>query len=104
MDLISLQADDTPYKLILAPNLRLIDDAIVDRLHAFVTNYGILVLNNRAATQNRDGSMRRALAPGPLASIAGVRSVAKLDLTEYNAQDGTFTGQDKLEVVFSSRT
>jgi beta-galactosidase GanA len=46
------------------------------------------VLNYRAATQNMDNSMRRPLAPGPFADIAGVKSEATLDLFEYNSNAG----------------
>jgi beta-galactosidase len=57
--------------------------------------------------------MRRPLAPGPFAEIAGVKSEAMLDLFEYNQQNGMldekiageigirFTGED---TVFKPRT
>jgi beta-galactosidase len=62
--------------------LRLIDDGSVERLSAYVAGGGVLVLNYRAGTQNMDGSMRRMLAPGPFAAIAGVKTEAMLDLVE----------------------
>ncbi|MGC9200106.1 MAG: beta-galactosidase [Acidobacteriaceae bacterium] len=101
IDVVPLDSDFAAYRLILAPNLRLIDDRTVDRLRVFVANGGTLVLNDRAATQNMDCSMRRTLAPGPFSAMAGVHSVAMLQLTEYNAQNGTFEGQDKVEIVFT---
>lgn len=101
IDVIPPARDYAPYKLILAPNLRLIDDSTVDRLRAYVANGGTLVLNARAATQYPDCSMRRTLAPGPFTAMAGVRSVAMLDLTAYNAQNRSFPDQDKLEIVFA---
>jgi beta-galactosidase len=88
IDVISVAADYSGYKLLIASNLHLMDDATAERLHAFVANGGALVLNYRAATQNMDNSMRRTLSPGPLADIAGVRADAMLDLSEYNSQDG----------------
>ncbi len=75
-------------RLIAAPNLRLIDDATVERLQAVCRQQGgTFVLNYRAATQKMDNSMRLTLAPGPFAEIAGVKSVAILDLFEYNSQN-----------------
>ena len=76
------------YKVVAASNLRLIDDATVDRLKAFVKAGGTLVLNYRVATQNMDNSMRLTLAPGPFAEIAGVQVRGDLDLFEYNSQNG----------------
>jgi beta-galactosidase len=88
IDVVPLAADYAPYRLVLASNLRLIDNSTVDRLRAFVAGGGTLVLNYRAATENMDNSMRRPLAPGPFAEIAGVESEAILDLFEYNSNAG----------------
>ncbi len=101
IDVAPLDSDFAAYRLILAPNLRLIDDGTVDRLRAFVANGGTLVLNDRAATQNMDSSMRRTLAPGPFSAMAGVHSVAMLQCSEYNAQNGSFEDEDKMEIVFT---
>ena len=104
IDIAPLSVDYSSYRLVLAPNLRLVDDATVARLHEFVFGGGILVLNARAGTQHPDCSMRRTLAPGPFADMAGVQSVAKLDLTEYNPQNGDFEEgvESKLAIVFAS--
>ena len=88
IDVVPLAADYARYRLVIASNLRLVDDSTVDRLRAFVAAGGTLVLNFRAATQNLDNSMRRTLAPGPFAEIAGVKSKAILDLFEYNSGAG----------------
>ena len=90
IDVVPLSADYAQYGLIVASNLRLIDDATIERLKAYVAAGGTLVLNYRAATQNTDNSMRRILAPGAFAEIAGVQSDAILDLNEYNSQAGDF--------------
>lgn len=103
IDVIPLSADYSQYKLILAPNLRLVDDATVNRLSAFVASGGTLVLNARVGTQYPDCSMRRMLAPGPFADIAGVQSEAMLDLVEYSAQRGDFDKalEDELGTIFT---
>lgn len=88
IDVVPPGAAFDSYRLIAAPNLRLVDDATAGRLQAFAESGGTLVLNYRAATQNLDNSMRRTLAPGVFAEIAGVKSEAILDLFEYNSTAG----------------
>ena len=103
IDVAPLSSDYSQYKLVVASNLRLIDDATVDRLKSFVAAGGTLVLNYRAATQNMDNSMRRTLSPGPFTDIAGVKSEAILDLFEYNSQAGSLDSklQSELGMQFS---
>ncbi len=98
LDVVPLIADLSRYKVVVASNLRLVDDAIVEQLKAFASGGGILVLNYRAGTQNPDNSMRRTLAPGPFAEIAGVRSEAMLDLFEYNTQNGMLDEKHQAEL------
>ena len=88
IDIVPVTTDFTAYKLIVAPNLRLIDDSTAKRLHAFVAGGGTLVLNYRAGTQNMDNSMRRVLPPGPFANMVGAIAESKLDLVEYSSQSG----------------
>jgi beta-galactosidase len=113
IDVVPLSADLSSYRVIVASNLRLVDDATVERLSAFAARGGILVLNYRAGTENPDNSMRRALAPGPFSEIAGVKSEAMLDLSEYNPQSGMLDEKLAAELgigflgsegVFSPRT
>jgi beta-galactosidase len=103
IDVISTDRALSKYRVVIAPNLRLIDDATVARLKAYVAAGGTLVLNYRAATQNTDNSMRRTLAPGPFADIAGVKTDAILDLVEYNSQAGNLDAklQDALGIQFA---
>lgn len=101
IDVVPVSADYSQYKLIVASNLRLIDDHTVERLRAFVANGGTLALNYRAATQNMDNSMRRTLAPGPFSDMAGVKSEAMLDLVEYNPEHGTFDRKLESELGIS---
>lgn len=87
VDVVPLTADLSSYKLVLAPNLRLVDDATVARLTSFAAAGGTLVLNFRAGTQNPDCSMRPILSPGVFTTIAGVTADAKLDLSEVGGGD-----------------
>jgi beta-galactosidase len=106
VDVAPVSSDYSAYKLIIASNLRLIEDTIIDRLEKFAAAGGTLVLNYRAATQNMDNSMRRTLAPGAFAEIAGVKSEAILDLFEYNSQNGSLDAelQSELGVRFQGGT
>jgi beta-galactosidase len=113
IDVVPVTTELPGYKVVAAPNIRLIDDATIERLKGFVEAGGTLVLNYRVATQNIDNSMRLTLSPGPLAEIARVQSEAILDLFEYNSQNGNldadlqaglgirFAGSD---ATFSPRT
>jgi beta-galactosidase len=83
IDIVPPSAELSPYKLVLAPNLRLVSDATAQRLQAFVAAGGILVLNFRAGTQNIDGSMRRVIPPGVFTEMAGATAETKLDLIEF---------------------
>jgi beta-galactosidase len=102
IDVASLKADYSLHKVIVASNLHLIDDATVDRLRSFVATGGTLILNYRTGTENNDNSMRRMLSPGPFTDIAGVKSEAMLDLTEYTPQSGSFEKrlEDELGIAF----
>ena len=92
MDVVPLSADFSAYRLILAPNLHLVDDETVARLERYVSGGGILVLNYRAGTQNMDNSMRPVLPPGPFAKMAGVKVESCLDLIEFAMVDRTQLG------------
>ncbi len=103
IDIAPLSVGFSSYKLILAPNLHLIDDASASRLKAFVREGGILVLNYRAGTQYMDNSMRRVLSPGVFEDIAGVTAESCLDLVENGPAHGSLSKKlyDELGIVFS---
>jgi beta-galactosidase len=104
VDIVPLSADLSIYKLVIAPNFRLVDDATASRLRSFVAGGGILVLNYRAGTQNMDNSMRRVLPPGPFADMAGVIAESNLDLADYSSAGGLGIRFGGNETVFAPRT
>lgn len=85
IDVVPLTADLTNYKLVVAPNLRVVDDATVARLRDFVAQGGLLVINFHAGTQKVDGSMRPVLPPGVFADLAGVIARSELSKDENSA-------------------
>jgi beta-galactosidase len=100
IDVVALSADYARYKVIVASNLRLVDEAIAERLKRFVADGGTLVLNNRAGTQSTENSMRLTLAPGAFTEMAGVHAEAMLDLVEYNTQNGFLDAAHMAELSF----
>jgi beta-galactosidase len=88
---------------VAAPNLRLIDDDEADKMKSYVAAGGVLLLTDRAGTQHTDCSMRRILSPGVFTEIAGVVSVAKLDLLEYGAAHGQMDSphEEELGIAFA---
>jgi beta-galactosidase len=106
IDVVPLKTDFSGYRLIVAPNLHLVDDRTVARLRSFVSRGGVLVLNYSAGTQKMDNVMRRVLPPGPFADMASVIAEGNVDLIEYpilkNEGFGiSFSGS---EMVFRPRT
>jgi beta-galactosidase len=106
IDIIPLSKDFSSYKLMVAPNLHLVDDSTVSRLRAFVHDGGVLVLNYRAGTQNADGSMRRVISPGVFTEMAGVTAESKLDLVESSPQNVAELGiiMSDGQTIFHPRT
>jgi beta-galactosidase len=113
IDVVPLTADLSGYKLVVAPNLHLVDTVTVEKLKAWVAGGGTLVLNYNAGTQNMDASMRRVLPPGPFSDMTGVTAEAKLDLVEYSPANGQFDRKleaelgivfNNIETVFAPRT
>jgi beta-galactosidase len=101
IDIVPLSADLSRYKIVAAPNLRLIDDADAQKLKAYVAAGGVLVLNYKAGTQHADCSMRNILAPGIFTDIAGVSSLTKLDLLEYSSAHGQMDSAHEAELGIS---
>ena len=105
IDIVPLSADVSSYKVLVAPNLRLVDESTAARLVSFVAGGGILVLNYRAGTQHTDASMRLTIPPGVFTEIAGVTAEAKLDLVDYSGLEQPFgINFSGTEAVFRPRT
>jgi beta-galactosidase len=102
VDIVPVTADLSGYKLVAAPNLRLVDEATVARLRDFVAAGGILLLNFHAGTQRMDNRMRPVLSPGVFADLAGV--IAKSELSkEENSGMGSLDSKlnGELGIVFN---
>jgi beta-galactosidase len=89
IDLIPVSREFASYELIVAPGLRMVDDATAERLRTFVANGGTLVLNYGAGTQNLDGSMKKVIPPGVFTDLVGASAESVLDLLEYESHHGS---------------
>lgn len=113
IDIVPVAAELEQYKVIAAPNLRLVDDAVADKLKTYVARGGVLILTYRDGTQHRDASMRHILSPGVFTDIGGVSEIARLDLVEYSSARGQMDSAHEAQlgiafngssVVFKPRT
>jgi beta-galactosidase len=72
MDVLAPGTDLSSYKLILAPALHLVTDAIAENLRAYVQAGGILVLTQRTGVKDESNTVVNQRLPGLLAEICGV--------------------------------
>jgi len=70
LDVVHPNADLSRYRLLAAPALHLVDEALAGRLAAYVEAGGVLVLGSRAGQKDRN-SRHVPAAPGPLRPLAG---------------------------------
>ncbi|HEO69766.1 MAG TPA: hypothetical protein ENN80_00770, partial [Candidatus Hydrogenedentes bacterium] len=70
--IVSPGADLARYKVVIAPCLRLVNEAIAERLRAFVEAGGVLVLTPQSGTRTPSNAMTDKPRPGLLAELAGL--------------------------------
>ncbi len=75
VDVIGRDASLAGYRLVLAPGLEHVDDALGERLAAFE---GVLLVGPRTGARSESYSIAQGLPPGPLGDLAGVR-VTRVD-------------------------
>lgn len=59
-------------KMLVWPHMVTVDDAMADKLAAYVADGGILVIGGRSAIKNTDNVVLAETPPGPLQKLAGV--------------------------------
>ena len=72
IDFVSPTTDLSGYKLVFAPQLALMDDALAGRLKQFVAQGGTLVMSAHSAIKNRDNAFTFATIPIGLTNVFGV--------------------------------
>ncbi len=71
-DALDPREDLSQYKLVFAPRLYALDDAVVENLQTYVAQGGILCLTPRSGVADAHNTIFAEPAPGPLADVAGV--------------------------------
>jgi len=72
VDVVFPQSDFTPYKIIVAPSLFVVDKALSDRLASFAKSGGTLILSYRSGVKDEHNVVTNSTLPGPFAELAGV--------------------------------
>jgi len=95
VDVLPPERDLTPYRLLVAPSLTLADEALADALRVPLEAGSTLVLGPRSGAYRPDMRVHER-APGPLASLSGVR-VGRVDALRPGslgaiALEATFAG------------
>jgi len=72
VDVLFPQSDFTPYKIIVAPSLFVLDKPLADKLAKFARDGGILILTYRSGVKDEHNVVTDLTLPGPLAELAGV--------------------------------
>lgn len=89
-DIIELQADFSPYKLVFLPAASVVNPAIVSQVEAYVRDGGTLVLTFRSGIKEWNNAITKQQLPGYFRDLAGI------DLLEYDAlntdRENAFTG------------
>ncbi len=92
VDVVSPQADLSRYRIMVASNLRVVDETIAERLKAFVAAGGELVLAPRTGVRDRFGAVPERPLPAWLDELAGVHVVDYACLDE--GAEARFGGTD----------
>jgi beta-galactosidase len=86
IDFVGPTSDLSGYRLVFAPQLALMDDALAERLQQFVAQGGTLVISAHSAIKNRDNAFTANTIPIALTNLFGV----ELDSFEtYQPPSGT---------------
>ena len=72
VDMVALEADFSPYKVVFASHLHILRDDIALRLKEFVKNGGVLVVDSRTAVKNESNLCYDRTLPGLLSEPLGI--------------------------------
>jgi len=72
VDVAFPQSDLSTYRVVVAPALFVVDQSLADKLSAFVTNGGTLILTFRCGVKDEHNVVTNQTLPGAFAELAGV--------------------------------
>ncbi len=84
-DMIPSTADFSAYRMIIAPELFLLPDAVAERLRAYVAAGGVLITELRTGVKDETNLCYDRTLPGLLTDTLGIT------IEEYEAMDDTWT-------------
>jgi beta-galactosidase len=90
IDIVSPTASLSQYKLVVAPGLNVISDAIAKNLISYVQAGGHLVLGQRSGMKDDDNSLQPERQPGPLVDLLGGRVEQYYALTQPVPLEGNW--------------
>ncbi|HET7749902.1 MAG TPA: beta-galactosidase trimerization domain-containing protein, partial [Terriglobales bacterium] len=97
IDIIPPTAPLSQYKLVVAPGLNVLSDAVAQTLIAYVRQGGHLVLGQRSGMKNDDNGLQAERQPGPLVPLLGGRVEQYYALLNPVPVDGSWgSGEDQL--------
>ncbi|MFD0526447.1 beta-galactosidase [Kitasatospora arboriphila] len=88
-DLVAPDADLTPYRAVLAPNLYLVTDTTADNLHAYVESGGHLAVGPFSAAVDDNDRVRPGPQPAALTKLLGLTVDEYLPLREHTTAELT---------------
>jgi beta-galactosidase len=89
LDMIRSDADLTSYRLVIAPQLHVLPDAIAKRLNAYVKSGGVLLVDIRTGVKDEHNRCHERTLPGLLSTSLGVH----IDEYETIGTDSPYTMQ-----------
>ena len=90
VDIVAPTVSLSQYKLVVAPGLNVISDAIAKNLISYVEGGGHLVLGQRSGMKDDDNSLQPERQPGPLVDLLGGRVEQYYALTQPVPLEGNW--------------
>lgn len=94
VDVAFPQSDLSAYRVVAAPALFVTDQTLADKLGAFVTNGGTLILTFRSGVKDEHNVVTNRTLPGAFAELAGV-AIHEFDPQLNEAQDVVGPGESR---------
>lgn len=88
LDAIGIKDDFSKYKLIIAPNLKIVSPEDAARITDFVHNGGVFVTNGDSGTRDEFNNILEIKTPGLFGNLCAVSSVAEISSAELQKQTG----------------
>ncbi len=86
LDVIFPSDDFSKYRVVVAPNLKIVSEADAERLISYVAGGGILVINTECGTRDEYNNILELIQPGLFAEIAGAQVVSSISVGEMEKE------------------